>query len=198
MRSVWRSAVSITVRASRLTTGAGAVEADRSASRAVSLCVLALVLCGCRTPPGAASAAVAAATAAAEAAPTLRFGQVEEYPGERLYDFMDGAAVTYLEHHCRTLAAAAVFRGADQAKIELYELASPADAMALYAELTGSPGTPFAAGEAGCCWAGFEPEVLFRRGRFLVRLLGYARDREAAMELLAKVAAAIDGQLRER
>jgi len=159
---------------------------------------LVLILCACRSTLAVPRGPVAAITAAAAASASLRFGRTEEYRGERLYDFMDGAAVTYLDHHCRTLAAADVFRGQDQAKIELYELASAADSAALYAELTGSPGTPFAAGEAGCIWAGFEPEALFRRGRFLVRLLGYAKDREAAAALLADVAAAIDAQLRGR
>jgi hypothetical protein len=111
---------------------------------------------------------------------------------------MDGAAVTYLEHHCRALAAGDVFRSADQAKIELYEMASPDDARRLYAQLTASPGTAFAAGEAGCTWAGFEPEALFRRERFLVRLLGYAQDRAAAASLLVETATALDAQLRQR
>ena len=159
---------------------------------------LALTLCGCRTMPPAASTPAAVLAATARATPALRFGPVEEFPGERLYNYMNGAAVTYLEHHLRTLAAGDVFRGADQAKIELYELASPADATRLYTALTASPGTAFAAGEAGCTWAGFEPEALFRRDRFLVRLLGYAKDRNAAASLLAEIAAALDGQLQRR
>jgi len=138
-------------------------------------------------------AALLAATA--QATPALRFGPTQTYAGERLYDFMDGAAVTYLEHHARILAAADVFRGADQAKIELYEMASPDDSTRLYAELAASAKTAFPAGEAGCTWAGFEPEALFRRGPYLVRLLGYARDREAAASLLAEIGKALDGQL---
>ena len=154
------------------------------------------ILAACRglTCPAAAEPAdILAATAAAT--PGLRFGVVRTYTGEGLYEFMDGAAVTYLEHHFRTLAATDVFRGADQAKIELYSMAAAADAATLYGELTGSPGTPFAAGEVGCFWAGFEPEALFRRGRFLVRLLGYAKERDAAASLLAEVAAALDAQV---
>ena len=177
--------------------GSGAAAA--ACRRTVVVVALALALGACRTVPGPAltpPAAVLAATAAA--APGLRFGPVEEFPGERLYDYMDGAAVTYLEHHLRTLAACDVFRGADQAKIELYELASAADATRLYAGLTAAAGAPFAAGEAGCTWAGFEPEALFRRDRFLVRLLGYAKDRDAAARLLAEIATALDGQLQRQ
>jgi hypothetical protein len=120
---------------------------------------------------------------------------VQVYEGERLYDFMNGAAVTYLEHHFRTLAAADVFRGEDQAKIELYELATASDCERLYAEFSASSRTHFPAGEAGSFWAGFEPEALFRRGPFLVRLLGYAKDRDAAASLLAEVAEAVDRQI---
>lgn len=152
----------------------------------VLLGALALTLCGCRALPPPAPGPLALLAAAAQATPALRFGPPEEYRGERLYDYMDGAAVTYLEHHFLALAAGDAFRGADQAKVELYELASPADATLLYTELTASPGTAFAAGEAGCTWAGFEPEALFRRGRYLVRLLGYAKDRDAATRLLLR------------
>jgi hypothetical protein len=75
-------------------------------------------------------------------------------------------------------------------------LATTGDSERLYAELSASSVAPFGVGEAGCTWAGFEPEALFRRGRFLVRLLGYARDRDAAASLLAEVGAAIDAELR--
>ena len=175
--------------------------ADRRLLAVLALGTVTLVLWGCRgAPPLAPYSAPGAAllSAAAGAVHGLRLAPVEEYPGEHLYDFMNGAAVTYLEHHCRTLTAASAFRGSDQAKIELYDLATAADAQALYAELTGKPGTPFAAGEAGCLWEGFEPEALFHRGRFLVRLLGYAKHRDTATALLTEIAAALDAQLGKR
>lgn len=151
---------------------------------------------GCRTTAKAVASPAAVLTATAQANPALRFGPTQTYAGEQLYDFMDGAAVTYLEHHVRVLAAADVFRGEDQAKIELYEMASPDDSARLYAELAASSKVAFAAGEQGCTWAGFEPEALFRRGPYLVRLLGYAKDAGAAASLLVEVGVAIDSSLR--
>lgn len=150
---------------------------------------------GCRTVPERPRAPDLILAVAAQSVPGVRLGTIQTYAGERLYDFMDGAAVTYMEHNFHVLAAADTYRGADLAKIELYEMATAGDCERLYSQFAAAPGAPFAAGEAGCSWAGFEPEVLFRRGPYLVRLLGYCEDRDAAARLLRDLAAAIDAHL---
>ena len=132
---------------------------------------------------------------AASAASELRFGEPDAYAGERLYDYMNGAAVTYLERNFRTMVACDVFEGETQAKIEVYEMASAEDAVAVYSDLTGSGGEPLGVGAVGCVWQGFEPEGVFRSGRFFVRVLAYAKDAETGTALVRKVATALAQQL---
>ncbi|MBN2451690.1 MAG: hypothetical protein JXR77_14975 [Lentisphaeria bacterium] len=127
----------------------------------------------------------------------LVFEGIEEYVGERLYDYMNGAAATYLECGFAVMAACDVLRGADRARVEVYEMSAEETATALYAESAAGSERVLEAGEAGCYWSGFEPEGLFRHGRFLVRVYGYPAAEGEGPALVARVAAAVDGALRD-
>lgn len=170
----------------------------RDLTGAAVLC-MALVLCAaCRVvlpAPAEVSAPVAILHDLSGSLPGCRVDAVEEYPGERLYDYMNGAAVTYFERKFRTLATGDVFRGSAQAKIELYEMTAAGDAQQLYAEFASSGDAELSAGQAGCCWQGFEPEGIFHRGRFFVRVIAYAKDPAAGKQLLADVAKGVDALL---
>jgi hypothetical protein len=156
---------------------------------------------GCQTPAAVRhrgdDGAAAAIERTALVLPGLRFGAVEEYPGERIYDYMDGAAVPYVEHRVRHLAACDVYRGPSQARIELYEAAAAADATALYREFSAPPGrAELGAGEAGCYWLGCGPEGIFHRQRFFARVLAYAKEPAEALELIRQLAGGLDAELR--
>jgi len=161
---------------------------------------LVLLLLGqaCRAPSdgggqaATATPAVAALRSAARSLPGLRFDSFQEYAGERLYDYMDGAAVTYLDHHVRVLAACDVFRGQTQAMVEVYDMSSASDAAAVFQEFSGSSGQRLEVGEAGCYWLGSGPEGIFHRGRFFVRVLAFAADADLALALIREVAAGLD------
>jgi len=177
--------------------GATGVRAGRGLAVAGVLCSVMTLCPACRvvSPGPVDSAPTAILKTVGDALIGCRVESVEEYPGERLYDYMNGAAVTYLERHFRTMAACDVFRASEQAKIELYEMASAQDAQELYTELAGSGEAGLGAGQAGCYWAGFEPEGIFHRSRFFVRVLAYAKDVNAGKKLIADVAKGLDAQL---
>ena len=122
----------------------------------------------------------------------MRLDGFEEYRGERLYDYMNGAAVTYLEHRFRTLAACDVYAGSTQAKVELFGMGSEADAAAVFDEFKSLGGSRLAVGQQSRYWPGIEPETIFRRGAHFVRLLVYAEDAALARKLAERVASGID------
>ena len=173
--------------------------------RAVVTAVLWLVCSACRTQsPGhtGSSRDVAAGVttilqSVGRACPGLRFGGLEEFRGERLYDYMNGAAVTYFEHHFRVMAACDVYDGSIQAKVELFEMGSAADSQAVFGEFESLGGRKLAVGQDSRYWPGIEPETILRRGPYFVRLLVYAQDPAAAEKLAEKTASAIDRELRE-
>ena len=170
-------------------------------------CACAILLCcsGCRTwvddaegPAGSGAASPSVQTICSSIPASLPGGTVsgiEEYPGDRLYDYMNGAAVTYFEYGFKTLGACEVDGGAVKAKVELYQMDSAENAQRVYAAFAGSPGKVLKAGLAGQYWHGFEPEGIFHRGRHFVRVLTYATGADQAVAFLGKVAAALDERL---
>ena len=124
--------------------------------------------------------------------PGMRLDGFEEYRGERLYDYMNGAAVTYFEHRFRVLSVCDVYEGSAQAKVELFEMDSVADAAAVFDEFNSPGGRQPAIGQESRFWPGVEPEAVFRRGAHFVRVLVYAEDAAVAERLAEKVASGID------
>ena len=120
---------------------------------------------------------------------------IQEYPGERLFDYMNGAATTFLDHGFQTMVSCDAIRGSTQAKIELYEMITLAAARAVYAELCAGEGDVLAAGEEGCFWAGFEPQGIFRRGRLVAQIYAYAEEAEQGKGMVLEVAALLDGAM---
>lgn len=180
-------------------------------SRVVStlVCVVTAMLwalcTACRTQPS--GEGVAPRTDHADAAgilratgrrlPGMRVDGFEQYRGEHLYDYMNGAADAYLAHHFRVLAACDVHAGSTQAKVELFEMRSEGDAAAVFAEFKSLDGRQFAVGSESRYWPGIEPETIFRRGVYFVRLLVYAGDAAVAEKLAETIASGIDLALQD-
>jgi len=126
----------------------------------------------------------------------MAFTKAMTWPGPRLYDYMDGASETYYAHHFRVLATAETRQGRTDARIELFQVASPADAQALFAEHDDGKGTKLPAGLASAAWSAKEFEGIFHRGPYFCRLIIYGNDAEAR-QLLDALAIAIDKSIPE-
>ncbi len=124
--------------------------------------------------------------------PGVSHDHVEVFEGEQLYDYMNGAAVTYLERDFRRMIACDVYEQSVQAKVELFEMGAAQSAGAVFSELSSAGGEPLAVGEGGRYWSGGESEGVFLRGAFIVRILVYAEEATTAAALTKKVAAALD------
>lgn len=130
---------------------------------------------------------------AAASLPQLRFEKITLFPGEQLYDYMNGAAVTYLEQGFRVLGACDVFQNATQAKIELFQMASQEDAEAVFEEFAmGTGGIEFGPGGGGKYWSGTDSEGIFQDGPFFVRIMVYSKSPETAALLAEKIGRAVD------
>jgi len=152
-----------------------------------------LPLAGCRLPWAAKPPAYPAAIlkSADAALPDMAFANVAEWPGARLFDYMNGAAEAYFKHSFITLGSAETRLGKTDARVELFQLKARRNATALFKESNDGKGRKLAAGLAGTYWEGREMEAIFHRGPFFCRLIIYGSSPEAH-KLLATLAAAID------
>jgi hypothetical protein len=121
----------------------------------------------------------------------MTFINLASYAGARLFDYMDGAAETYFQHGFRTLGVADTKWRRTQAKVEVFQLATPADAKALFDERNDGKGRELPAGLASASWEAREIEGIFYRGSYVCQFMIYGNDKEAH-QLLDTLAAALD------
>ena len=165
----------------------------------VLVVVLVVVLeSGCRLPwSGKAPANPVAILKAADAAlADMAFTNVAEWPGARLFDYMDGAAEAYFSRRFVTLASAEAKLGKTDARVELFMVKAPADAKALFDDHDDGKGKKLPVGLASSLWEAREMEAIFHRGPFFCRLIIYGSSPEAH-KLLDSLAAAIDKSIGE-
>lgn len=117
-----------------------------------------------------------------------------EYPGPRLFDYMNGAAETYYRHRFVTLASADTRLGKTDARVELFMHRSPDDAKAIFDEHDDGKGKKLPVGTASSFWEAREMEAIFHRGPFFCRLIIYGASPEAH-KLLDALAKAIDSAI---
>lgn len=119
--------------------------------------------------------------------------RVERFAGEEMYNYMNGAAATYLEQGPVWLVVGEVELSGIRSQVEVYELATPGHAAAIYgAFAAGGTGEAVAVGEAGTLWPSVEPETIFRRGRYFVRVMSYAGDAVTGKRVATAVATGLD------
>ncbi len=124
--------------------------------------------------------------------PGAAVAKVERFAGEEMYNYMDGAAVTYLEHGPVWLTVAEVQYAGIRSQAEVYELGTFAQAAAVYATFAaGGNGEKLAVGEAGTLWPSVEPEAIFHQGRYFVRTMTYAGDAGTGKRVVTEVAAGL-------
>lgn len=121
----------------------------------------------------------------------MAFTNVAEWPGARLFDYMNGAAEAYFRRRFRTLASAETRLGKTDARVELFQVKTPADAAALFDDHDDGKGKKLAVGVASALWEGREMEAIFHRGPYFCRIIVYGSSPEAH-KLLDALAAALE------
>jgi hypothetical protein len=130
--------------------------------------------------------------------PGAEVANVERFEGEELYNYMNGAAATYLEHGKVRMVSADVTLDGVASKVELYTMVSADAATKVYAAFAASDGgEELICGVAGTLWPSSEPEAIFHRQERFVRVMTYARDAATGKRVATKVALGIDRLLTE-
>jgi hypothetical protein len=113
------------------------------------------------------------------------------YDEKLLYEYIDGGAPLYVARHFRRLAAAELdAAGGAELNADVYDMAAPENAAAIFALESSAQARPapgFDAGRTG------PMSLVFRQGRFYVKLTAFDPRGEAA---LAEVGRAIAARLR--
>ncbi|MFP4056237.1 MAG: DUF6599 family protein [Candidatus Brocadiia bacterium] len=168
------------------------MKSPSSTRLAAPLALSALLLaggCGLWRPSPPSPVEVLEATAAR--LPEVAIAKVREHTGRRLYDYMDGAAETYFAHGFRSLGTADAKWRNTEAVIEVFRLATPDDAKALFDQKNHGADRELPAGAASAAWKAKELEGIFHRGPFFCTIMIYGNDQEA-QQLLDTLAAALD------
>jgi len=109
--------------------------------------------------------------------------KVALYDAQTLFDYVDGAAPTFIQRGFRKLGAAEMSAGGGELTCDVYDMAAPANAEAIFtAERSSSaksaPGWPEAITGS--------KSFVFRRGRYYVKLTAFDAKAEAALPELAR------------
>ncbi len=117
------------------------------------------------------------------------------YPGEELYQLIDGGADLYLEYGFRDALAAAYAGPGDRVvKLEIYRMKDDGAAFGVFSVVAGGKGERWRVGDEG---RRFEDFALFRKGPFVVFLSSVDTSDETKREIEA-LAGRIDAEIPER
>jgi hypothetical protein len=149
--------------------------------------VVMIALSGCGAPGGQEPAPKDLLPASGAVAGWERSGEMEVYVPDDLFDYMDGQAELFFVYRFERLAVQEYQRGQEGPIIvEVYQVASPADAYGLFSfYATGQPMDLGAGGSA-------EPGrlVSFWQGRFYARVFAYGEAEQESLSALARQVAA--------
>ena len=117
-------------------------------------------------------------------------GDVELYPGDKLFEYINGAAPVYIERKFRNLAAAQMQVGeGGELTVDVYDMSTPDGASSIYAKEDSSSAKPI---DLGAQARTAPMALVFRKGRYYVKLTAFDETAEAA---LADVARALAGRI---
>jgi hypothetical protein len=106
------------------------------------------------------------------------------YDEKGLFDYIDGAAPIFIDRHYRKLAAAEMASaGGDDMVCDVYDMAEPANAEAIFNAEKSATATPVA--DFPDAISG-PMSFVFRSGRYYVKLTAFDKKAEAALPGLAK------------
>jgi len=146
-----------------------------------------MALGGCGAPADQGPAPQDLLPASGAVAGWQRSGEVEVYVPDNLFDYMDGQAELFFVYNFEKLATQEYQRGQEGPIIvEVYQVASPADAYGLFSFY--ATGEPFGLGAGGMV----EPGRLlsFWQGRFYARVFAYKEAGQESLSALARQVAA--------
>jgi hypothetical protein len=149
--------------------------------------VVMLALGGCGTPEGEGPIPEDLLPASVAVAGWERSGEAKVYAPDNLFDYMDGQAELFFVYNFERLATQEYQRGQEGPIIvEVYQVASPADAYGLFSFYT--TGQPIDLGAGGAVEPG--RLVSFWQGRFYSRVFAYGEAEEESLLALARQVAA--------
>ena len=149
--------------------------------------IVMIALSGCGAPAGKGPAPEDLLPASGAVAGWERSGEVEVYVPSNLFDYMDGQAELFFVYNFEKLVTQEYKRGQEGPIIvEVYQVASPADAYGLFSFYTTGEPIDLDAGGAG------EPGRLisFWQGRFYARVFAYREVEQESLLALARQVAA--------
>jgi hypothetical protein len=146
-----------------------------------------MVLGGCGAPADEGPAPEDLLPASGAVAGWERFGEVETYTPDDLFDYMDGQAELFFVYRFEKLAVQEYQRGEEgPIIIEVYQVASPADAYGLFSFY--ATGQPMDLGAGGAVEPG--RLISFWQGRFYSRVFAYGEVGQESLSALARQVAA--------
>jgi len=146
-----------------------------------------IALGGCGAPEGRAPAPQDLLPASGAVAGWEWSGEVEVYVPDDLFDYMDGQAELFFVYRFERLAVQEYQRGEEGPIIvEVYQVASPADAYGLFSFY--ATGEPMDLGAGGAVEPG--RLVSFWQGRFYARVFAYGEAEQESLSALARQVAA--------
>jgi hypothetical protein len=166
----------------------GLVEVVEMRKRLVWVIVVVMMALGaCGAPGGQGPAPQDLLPASGAVAGWERSGEMKVYVPEDLFDYMDGQAELFFVYYFERLATQEYQRGGEGPLIvEVYQVASPADAYGLFSFY--ATGEPIDLGAGGA----EEPGRLisFWQGRFYARIFAYGEAEQESLSALARQVAA--------
>jgi hypothetical protein len=149
--------------------------------------VIMIALCSCGAPAGKGPAPEDLLPASGAVAGWERSGEAEVYVPEDLFDYMDGQAELFFVYNFEKLAVQEYQRGQEGPIIvEVYQVASPADAYGLFSFY--ATGQPMDLGAGGAVEPG--RLISFWQGRFYGRVFAYGEAEQESLSALARQVAA--------
>jgi hypothetical protein len=150
--------------------------------------VVMMVLAGCGGAPAGQGSAPEDLLPASDAVTGWeRSGEMKVYVPDDLFDYMDGQAELFFVYHFEKLATQEYQRGDEGPLIvEVYQVASPADAYGLFSFY--ATGEPMDLGAGGMVEPG--RLISFWQGRFYARVFAYGEAEQESLSALARQVAA--------
>lgn len=143
------------------------------------LCSLLLSACGTKSPAASPNALFPASVAP----DWSRTDEVRTYPPAKLYEYIDGDAEKYLRAQVQSTSTTDFkFQNKFDAVVDIYSFTDPSGAKAIFdSEPSANASTPPLGDSARL----FEQSLVYRKGRYLVRIVAYQTSPQLQQGLLA-------------
>jgi hypothetical protein len=119
-------------------------------------------------------------------------GETRTFAAKDLYQYIDGDAEQYVTAGVVTTSTADYkYQGRIETTVDIYTMSDPAGASKIFAKDQSTDGKSLSIGDAGLSHA---QSVVFRKGRYLVRIVAF-QSAPGATDALQALAHAVEGKL---